>query len=192
MLRAEGLGKRFGDRWLFRDLSFEVSHGQRLVVLGPNGCGKSTLLRILSGLLPATEGRVHIDGDTRLSLGVSSIEMSLYPELTVAEHLNFVADLRGCEPRTDELVARIGLERARDLVTSKLSTGMKARVKLAISIQANPEVLILDEPGAALDEKGRELVASIAEEQVQRGALILATNDPSERSLATHELVLAA
>jgi ABC-type multidrug transport system ATPase subunit len=118
--------------------------------------------------------------------------MALYPQLTIAEHLEFVAHLRNCEPRTEELISRIGLEAARDLAISKLSTGMKARVKLAISIQANPQVLILDEPGAALDEKGRALVTSIAEEQVRRGALIIATNDPTERSLATHELVLAA
>ncbi len=188
----EGLGKRFGDRWLFRELTFEVSQGQSLVVLGPNGSGKSTLLRTLSGLLPPTEGKVHISGDPRLSLGVSSIEMALYPQLTVLEHLEFVASLRDCDPRSDELIARIGLEHARDQVTSKLSTGMKARVKLAMSIQANPKVLILDEPGAALDDKGRELVASIAREQIQRGSLILATNDPSERRLATHELFLAA
>lgn len=166
--------------------------GQSLVVLGPNGSGKSTLLRTLSGLLPPTEGSVSLCGDPRTALGVSSIEMALYPQLTIAEHLEFVAHLRNCEPRTEELISRIGLEAARDLAISKLSTGMKARVKLAISIQANPQVLILDEPGAALDEKGRALVTSIAEEQVRRGALIIATNDPTERSLATHELVLAA
>ena len=188
----QGLGKRFGDRWLFRNLSFQVERGQSLVVLGPNGSGKSTLLRTLSGLLPPSEGKVVIDGDLRKALGVSSIEMALYPQLTVVEHLDLVANLRNCDARTDELIEMIGLERARNFVTSKLSTGMKARVKLAMAIQARPQVLILDEPGAALDDKGRELVASIAREQLERGALILATNDTSERSLATHELVLAA
>jgi heme exporter protein A len=192
VLRVEGLGKRFGDRWLFRNLTFDVSTGQCLVVLGPNGSGKSTLLRLLSGLLPPTEGKVHMEGDPRVALGVSSIEMALYPELTVAEHLDFVANVRGCESRTDELIERIGLGAARSLVASKLSTGMKARVKLAISVQSNPRLLILDEPGASLDEKGRELVAGIAKEQMGRGALIIATNDPTERSFATHELILAA
>jgi ABC-type multidrug transport system ATPase subunit len=161
------------------------------VVLGPNGAGKSTLLRAISGLLRPSEGRATIEGDTRLTLGVSSIEMSLYPSLTIVEHLELAAKLRGCHSRTDELIERVGLDHARDLPSAKLSTGMRARVKLAMAIQARPKLLILDEPGAALDERGRSLVAGIAEEQLTRGALLLATNDPLERRLATHELVLA-
>jgi len=72
-----------------------------------------------------------------------------------------------------------------------MSTGMKARLKLALAIQANPLLLLLDEPSAGLDEHGRALVESIAREQTQRGCLVLATNDPAERRLATLELELA-
>lgn len=191
-MRAEGLGKRYARRWLFRDLSFEVERGQRLAILGHNGSGKSTLLRLLAGLLTPSEGRVvPPEGDLRHAVGYAALEMALYAPLTVDEHLQLSADLRGCDARSDELLGMVNLAYARDLPAGQLSTGMKARLKLAMAIQPRPSVLLLDEPGAALDEEGRDLVRRIAEEQTARGALIVATNDPTERRLATHELELA-
>ncbi len=190
-MRVEGLGKRYGRRWLFRDVSFELQAGQRLAILGQNGSGKSTLLRLLAGLLSPTEGRVvPPDGDPRTTLGYAALEMALYSSLTVVEHLRLAADLRGCDARSDELLDMVGLTYARELSAGQLSTGMKARLKLAMAIQPRPAVLLLDEPSAALDEQGRALVAQIAQEQTARGALVVATNDPQERSLATHELAL--
>jgi heme exporter protein A len=190
-MRVEGLGKRYGRRWLFRDVTFELERGQRLAILGDNGSGKSTFLRLLAGLLTPTEGRVvPPEGDPRLRLGYAALEMALYAPLTVDEHLAFAADLRGCDARADELLELVGLGYARGLPAAQLSTGMKARLKLAMAIQARPVVLLLDEPGAALDEKGRALVARLAAEQTERGALVVATNDPNERRLATHEITL--
>ena len=190
-MRVEGLGKRYGRRWLFRDLSFEVERGQRLAILGHNGSGKSTLLRLLAGLLAPTEGRVEgPEGDPRTALGYAALEMALYASLTVEEHLELSARLRGCAARTDELLEEVGLAYARALPAGQLSTGMKGRLKLAMATQARPALLLLDEPGAALDEAGRALVSRIAEAQTARGALVVATNDPAERRLATHELEL--
>lgn len=192
MLTVDDLGKRYGPRWLFRNLIFSLSVGDRLVILGRNGSGKSTLLRTLAGLLPPSEGKVTYEGDPRLTMGLSALEMALYPSLTVAEHLVLSANLRGCEPRTDELLAMIGLEHARDLYAHKLSTGMKARLKLAMAIQSKPSALLLDEPGASLDESGRKLVEAIIDEQTKRGCLVVATNEPAERRFATYELELAS
>ena len=187
----EGLGKRYGRRWLFRDLSFDVERGQRLAILGHNGSGKSTLLRLLAGLLAPTEGRVEgPEGDPRTTLGYAALEMALYASLTVEEHLTLSARLRGCAARTDELLEEVGLGYARSFPAGQLSTGMKGRLKLAMATQARPALLLLDEPGAALDEAGRALVSRIAEAQTARGALVVATNDPAERRLATHELEL--
>lgn len=186
MLVANNLGKRFEGRWIFRGVGFELVRRDALVVLGRNGSGKSTLLKLLAGLMTPTDGSVSIDG----KLGVSTLEMSVYPHLTVREHLDLSAKMRGCPARTDELLRKIGLEDAHDRLGSKLSTGMKSRLKMAIAIQDDPDVLMLDEPGAALDEGGRALVADICDEQRSRGALILATNDPAERRFATLELEL--
>ena len=190
MLAVEGLGKRYGSRWIFRRLDFQLGMGDRLVVLGRNGSGKSTLLKVISGLVPENEGSVHLPSEARLCLGYSAIEQNLYPNLTCGEHLEFSGALRGCLSRRDELLAKVGLRDAINKPAIEISTGMKTRLRLAMAIQAEPKVLLLDEPGAALDEFGRALVQQIADEQSSRGCLIVATNDPTERSLATLELEL--
>ncbi len=182
-----GLGKRFGSRWLFRGISFTLDKGDRLVVLGSNGSGKSTMLRIIAGLETSTEGQVK--GEPKLSL--AALDQALYPSLTCREHLLLASDLRGCEARDQELLEKISLAEAADKPASQLSTGMRTRLKMALAIQNDPEVLLLDEPGAGLDEDGRALVALIADEQSSRGALIFATNDPFERRLANLELSIS-
>jgi ABC-type multidrug transport system ATPase subunit len=68
---------------------------------------------------------------------------------------------------------------------------MRARLRVALAIQSDPDILFLDEPGASLDDSGHELIHEITQAQLQRGAVVLATNDPNERRLATHELVLS-
>lgn len=191
LLRAMGLGKRFGAHWIFRGLSFELSLGDGLMIVGRNGAGKSTLLKALAGILTPDEGAVaYAHEDHRNHLALAALDQSLYPHLTVREHLVLFGKLRGCSNRADELIDRIGLQLAADRFASRLSTGMKSRLKLALAIQPQPEVLMLDEPGAALDESGKELVAGICAEQKLRGALIVATNDPSEKRFGTHELEL--
>jgi heme exporter protein A len=192
VIGAENLGKRFGTRWIFRGLSFEVGPGERLVVVGRNGSGKSTLLRSLAGLLSPSEGRVRWEfGDYRTGLGYAALEMSLYAHLSSEEHLRLAARLRGCDGRYEELVERVGLGESRHLPVGQLSTGQRARLKLALAIQPRPAVLMLDEPGASLDEEGRRLVDEICDEQTRSGCLIVATNAKEERRLATHELELA-
>lgn len=193
MLAAEGLGKRFGSRWIFRGISFQLQTGDSLIVMGQNGSGKSTLLKTLCGLLTPSEGKVRLpDGDPRQTLGVSALDLALYPHLTPAEHLELSAELRGCDVRGGELLERVNLAHAADRPCGKLSTGMRNRLKLALAIQPLPQVLMLDEPGASLDEEGRALIQSVCEEQRQRGVLIVATNDPAERRLGNLELRLEA
>ena len=191
MLAVDSLGKRYGSRWVFRRISFQLGIGDRLAVLGSNGSGKSTLLKVISGLAMATEGSVSFaEGDLRCFLGFCGIEQALYPHLSVEEHLELAAELRGCDSRTDELLDKIGLAFARGQQSIQLSTGMKSRLRLALAIQAEPKLLLLDEPGASLDESGRALIEQIADEQAKRGCLIFATNDPGERRLANLELKL--
>lgn len=185
MLRAEGLGKRFGARWLFRRVDIDLKAGDRLLVTGPNGCGKSTLLRCLAGLERVTEG-----GITTGTLGWSALEGALYPNLSVAEHLEFAADLRGMGSRSAELLETVELAYAADVPAQHLSSGMKARLRLALALQPNPKVLLLDEPGASLDAPGRAIVERVC--AAHSGCVVIATNDPDERRLGNLELELAA
>lgn len=192
MLRAHDLGKRYSDRWIFRHLSFSLETGDALIILGPNGSGKSTLLKIVSGLLSPSEGEIEKPReDPRTALGLSALDMQVYGHLTVAEHLQLVADLRGIVLNEDVLL-QVGLQERVDQLAMQLSTGMRARLKLALAIQAKPSVLLLDEPGAGLDESGRALLDEICLRQRERGCLLIATNDPNERRLGTLELDLAS
>lgn len=190
MIRCERLGKRYGRRWLFRNLDLTVAPGECLVVLGTNGSGKSTLLKVLAGVIPSTEGTVDRGADRRLTLGYAALDQPVYPVLTVAEHLALAAELRGCEPRIDELLDEVELGHAADVAGRHLSTGMRARLKFALAVQAEPAAIILDEPSAGLDERGRHIVDRIVSNRQTTTSFIIATNDPNERKYATHELSL--
>ncbi|HXH62138.1 MAG TPA: ABC transporter ATP-binding protein [Fimbriimonadaceae bacterium] len=186
LISCTGLGRRFGPRWIVRGVEIEVSQGQVLCVLGSNGSGKSTLLRMLAGLLSPTEGKVERTG----TLGYSAIDLAVWPQLSAREHLDLAGELRGKSTDTVALLEHVGLKDAVDQPAGEFSTGMRGRLKLALAIQHSPQILLLDEPSAALDGAGRTLVEQIVDEQKQRCAVVIATNDPIDRRLATHELDL--
>jgi heme exporter protein A len=191
MIAAENLGVRFANRWIFRGLDFEFALGQTVAVLGRNGSGKSTLLRVLGKLLRPTEGAVRLpNGEPRRILGYAALDMALYSDLSVQEHLILTGSLRGCPPKTEELLDFVGLSPSARVAAGDLSTGMRVRLKLAIAVQSEPSVLLLDEPSASLDAPGRKLLTEICDRQSRRGCTVLATNDPLEREVATHELSL--
>lgn len=191
MLTVEKLGKRYGSRTLFRNVSFTLDKGDSLIVLGNNGAGKSTLLKVLAGLVPPSEGRVVLpDGDSRRTLSLSALDLAVYPNLTVLEHLELASHLRSCPPRADELIEKVGLGSHRSQFAGKLSTGLRNRLKLALALQPEPLALLLDEPGASMDEAGRANLDWVADEQRARGVLVVATNDPQERRLGTHEITI--
>lgn len=184
VIRAESVGKKFGHRWVFRGVAFDLEPGQSLAVLGHNGSGKTTLLKVLAGLVSPSEGKVSAG-----ILGYAALDLALWPQLTGGEHIAVAARLRG--GHDGRTLADFGLADAADQMVKEYSTGMRARLKLALSTMHAPDVLLLDEPSAAMDEQGRKLVASIVEDQLKRGAVVLATNDSADRRLATHEIVLA-
>jgi heme exporter protein A len=190
MIGCERLGKRYGQRWLFRNLTFRAEPGECVVILGPNGSGKSTLLKVLAGLLPGTEGTCIRPPDPRRSLGFAALDQSVYPALTLAEHFELAAQLRGCAARTAPLLEEVGLAHVPEIPARFLSTGMRARLKFALAVQADPEIVMLDEPGAGLDEQGRAMLSQLIETRRERTAFVIATNDPEERRFATHELEL--
>lgn len=190
MIACERLGKRYGNRWLFRYLDLQVDPGECLLVLGSNGAGKSTLLKMLAGVIPSSEGKVRRPEDPRTGIGYAALDQPVYPVLTVREHLELAAELRGCEARADAILDEVGLSYAAEYPGRHLSTGMRARLKFALAIQANPPVVLLDEPGAGLDQAGREMIARLIESRRATTAFVLATNDPEERRFATLELEL--
>jgi ABC-type multidrug transport system ATPase subunit len=153
-VRAESVSKRYGARDALRDVSFEVSEGEKVAVIGPNGAGKTTLLQILAGAIEPTAGTVSVG-----SAGWVPQHPALYSKLSVAENLRLFARLErvaDVEGSVAAMLEQIALADRRDDEVGRLSGGNRQRVNIAIGLVGDPEVLLLDEPSAALDPRQRE------------------------------------
>ena len=179
----QNLGHRFDSHWLFRHVEADIVAGDRLLVRGQNGSGKSTFLRSVAGLIRPREGSVELPD----RVGYAAIDLSVYPHLTVEEHLQMAASLRRQDSGVD-WIERVQLGFARSKIGEELSTGMRARLKLALALHHGPDLLILDEPTAALDEPGRGLIDQLFREFP--GGILYASNDLNDRRWATHEIEL--
>jgi ABC-2 type transport system ATP-binding protein len=179
VIEVQHLTKRYGRVTAVDDVSFRVEPGEILGFLGPNGAGKTTTMRILTGYMPATEGRATVAGfdvfneplEAKRRTGYLPETPPLYPDMTVREYLTFVARIRGVAgaQRKGRVDAAMERTRVADMAArhcGKLSKGYRQRVGLAQAILHNPEVLILDEPTAGLDPKQiietRELIKGLA------------------------------
>ncbi len=191
-LQVTNLAMRFGSRWLFRDLSFELGQGQIMAVTGANGSGKSTLVRILAGVLTPTRGNVSLQSngaevhhdDRARSVALVAPYLQLYDGLTLEENLRFVSRVRASAYRgsaVGDLMTRVSLgDRGHDLVGT-FSSGMKQRARFAVALAAGSDLLLLDEPSSNLDAVGVDMVRGIIKSEVASGtAVILATNSPQE------------
>jgi len=150
------------------DVSLAVADGEFMAIVGPSGCGKTTLLNIAAGLLPYDEGRVAIDGRQVTGPGVDRAVVfqhaSLLPWRTIAGNIRYGMELQKrfeakvMAERTDRFVRMVGLQGFERHYPSELSGGMQQRVNLARALAADPAVLLMDEPFAALDAQTRELM----------------------------------
>jgi NitT/TauT family transport system ATP-binding protein len=150
------------------DVSFSVHEGEFLAIVGPSGCGKTTLLNIVAGLLPYAEGTVAIDGRRVTGPGVDRAVVfqhsSLLPWRTVAGNVRFGMEMQrrfdeaAMRERTEHFVQMVGLVGFERHYPSELSGGMQQRVNLARALAADPAVLLMDEPFAALDAQTREFM----------------------------------
>lgn len=188
-LTIDGLAKSYPGRPVFNDVSAEVAGGSRLVITGPNGSGKSTLVRILCGFTRPTQGTVILSiGENKLKhiemrphIGLVSPDLALYDELTAIENLMFFAGVAGFVVPREEVVRKLadfGLGGRGDDLAGSYSSGMKQRLKYSLALLRGPELLLLDEPTANLDDKGKELVDSVIKSH--RGITVIATNEKTE------------
>ncbi len=185
VVEAHGLGKTYGATPVLREVQFYLPPASGAFILGPNGSGKSTLLRIVAGLARPTSGYALVFGDDtrrlgaryRRRIGMVSHQSWLYPSLTARENLEFFAALYGlAEPAAAaHWLERVGLAAAAGERVRALSRGMEQRLAIARAMLAEPMLLLLDEPFAALDRDGVALAVSLIKSALWRGASVLAT-----------------
>jgi len=189
MIEVEHLTKKYGDLVAVRDLSFKVAKGKIWGLLGPNAAGKTTTMRVLTGYIPATEGKATVAGfdvfeqpnSVKQVTGYLPEVVPLYPEMTVSEYLSFVAALKQVpaakrKPALQRAIQVSGLASVKGRLIKNISRGFKQRVGIAQCLIHNPDVLILDEPTIGLDPAQiieiRELIKALKGEHT----IILSTH----------------
>lgn len=190
-IEAKGLTMRFGDFVAVDHVDFRIRRGEIFGFLGSNGCGKSTTMKMLTGLLPASEGQAWLFGRqvdpgdiaTRRRVGYMSQSFSLYGELTVHQNLVLHARLfrlpeAGIAARVDEMVARFGLGNVLESLPESLPLGIRQRLSLAVAMVHKPEMLILDEPTSGVDPVARDVFWQLM--------IDLARNDQVTIFISTH------
>lgn len=188
-ITIRGLVKRYGAHTIFDGLDLEVVQGERLAVLGASGCGKSTLLRCIAGLESWDAGEIAVAGE----IGYVFQEPRLFGWLDVERNVAFAARDAEEKARVPEVLSLVGMTSARTKLPKHLSGGMAQRAALARALVRKPEILLFDEPLAALDALTRlELRTSLNEIVSKAGATaVWVTHDVEDAlSLATRTIVL--
>jgi gliding motility-associated transport system ATP-binding protein len=203
VIEVQHLTKRYGRFTAVDDVSFRVERGEILGFLGPNGAGKTTTMRILTGYMPATEGKAIVAGfdvfdqpiEAKRRTGYLPETPPLYHDMTVADYLSFVAKIKGVPPgerkeRIRSIMVKTRIDDVASKLCSRLSKGYKQRVGLAQALIHNPDVLILDEPTAGLDPKQiietRQLIKDLAGDHT----IILSTHILPEVSQTCQRVVI--
>ena len=195
MIEVRHLSKHFedlrlGKTYALRDVSFEVRPGEIFGLLGPNGAGKTTCLRILSTVLRPSEGQAIVAGfdvashptEVRQNIGFMSGNTGIYDRMTAWELVEYYGRLYGLpedllQQRLEEVFETLQMNEIRDVLGSKMSTGMKQKVSIARTIIHDPPVLIFDEPTSGLDVLvARALLKAIESLQSQGKSIIFSTH----------------
>ncbi len=203
MIKVENLSKNYGSKIAVDDVSFSVEKGEVLGFIGPNGAGKSTSMRVITGFLPASDGKVFI-GDVDMAkqplqakskIGYLPESAPLYTHKTVYEFLKFTAEIRGYkgvekEEKIANAVKTCFLEPVLHQSIDTLSKGYKHRTCFAQAILHDPEVLILDEPTDGLDPNQKREVRNLIREMGKTKAIIISTHILEEVAAVSTKVVL--
>jgi ABC-2 type transport system ATP-binding protein len=201
VLKVQQLSKRLGPNLALDKCSFEVDHGERLVIRGDNGAGKSTLLQILAAVLRPDRGQILLDGEAlhgRQRQREGPHKVGYVPEaadppghLSVAELLHFVAAVKSCASPSAEFLAPLRIEEILGQRIYELSLGQRRRACLSAAFTGDPVLLLLDEPTNGLDTDSISALATMLAQPAAKRILICATHDTDfAKAVATREITL--
>ena len=181
-LQVHDLHKSFDGREVLHGISFSISSGKALGLLGRNGAGKSTTIRILMDVFKADQGNMSMNGKTfhakDYNIGYLPEERGLYPKKQVSEQLIYLATLRGlshgeAKANLKKWLKRLGIEEYENRVLDTLSKGNQQKVQLAQTLMCDPDIVILDEPFSGLDPVNSQTLKEVVQEQIQDGKLVI-------------------
>lgn len=180
-IRIDDVTKYFGDFPAVRSVSLDLPRGSILALLGRNGAGKTTMLDMLAGVSMPSKGTIEIGGsnnavDRRRKVGILGHGQWLYDDLTATENLNFFAqlyDVPNPGPKINQWLEEAGLARFQTATVGEFSRGMKQRVAVARAFLHDPEILLLDEPWTALDDRAIEFLSAKILEAQRSGCTIV-------------------
>jgi ABC-type multidrug transport system ATPase subunit len=187
-LFAHDLLKEYGEVVALHDLDLEVSRGELVALVGPNGAGKSTLLRCAAGLLDPSDGILLVEGrragslEARAALSYIGDTPTLYDDLSVNEHIDYLAALHGVEgrpPSADQLLDVLGLTDRADDLPARFSRGLRQKTALVLGLVRPFSVLLVDEPFVGLDPPGQDALVDLLCAAADAGTAVV---------VATHQL----
>ncbi len=182
MIKISNLRKKFKNNEVLKDISYSFEGGKIYGLLGRNGSGKTMLLRSIAGLIIPTEGKIsinnqvlHEDISFPPSMGIIIENMELLPQYDAYTNLYILSKIRRVADKSDieRAIQRVGLDSFSKLKVKKYSLGMKQRLNIAQAVFEKPDIILLDEPTNAIDDKGVALIHQLLLEEKNRGASII-------------------
>lgn len=198
IVKLDKVRKRFEHEWVIKDLTFTFTSGKAYAILGPNGSGKSTLMQLISGAVSPSVGTILYSLDNKhipvenifRQVSYSGPYIQLVEEMTLMEHIRFHKQFKPFRQNLHEndILALTGLSHHADRQVRNFSSGMKQRVKLALSILSDTPILLLDEPATNLDDAGLNWYLNLLAQHRPSRLVIVSSNRPEEYSFCDEQL----
>mgnify|MGYP001390359078 FL=1 len=193
------VGKRFNKEWIIKNLSLDIPSQSSLSITGANGSGKSTLIKLISAYMEPTSGNVQYFKNEKkwpiesipYTIGLATPYLNLIEEFSLKEHLEFHFKFRKTPLTIDEIIKKLNFQFSIDKKIKDFSSGMKQRLKLALAIYGENQLIILDEPTSNLDQEGIEWYRSQIQQKMGTCTIIVASNQPQEYDFIPYTINLS-
>jgi ABC-type multidrug transport system ATPase subunit len=198
-IKLNNAGKRYNRDWIFRNVNYVFSTGNKYAITGSNGSGKSTLLQVIAGSIIFNEGNIEYkNNDTLITeeeiynyIAIATPYLELIEEMTTGEMLDFHSQFKPLTKDPKEIIELIGLEKATNKQIRYFSSGMKQRLKLALAFFSDSSILLLDEPTTNLDSEGIQLYLKLISSYTGNKLVIISSNDKHEYDFCEEVISIA-